>query len=248
MHVDIGRFAPVLSVFGPVVMEVMEKSKDQRPKAKDQSVAAILLAAGRSERMGAFKPLLPFGQTTVIEACINYLTAGGVETIVVVVGHNEQQIRQHLKDASVLFALNPDPASEMGESIRCGVQMLPPSASATLIALVDHPAVPPEVVKTLIDEWESNSELIIPTWKGRGGHPVLVDLRWRHELETLDGAAGLKSFFRSHADAVRRVPVGSEYIARDIDTWDDYARLYSDVFGQRPPIENESNESPVRTI
>jgi len=191
---------------------------------------------------------LPFGRTTVIEACINYLTAGGVETIVVVVGHNAQQIRQHLKDASVLFALNPDPASEMGESIRCGVQMLPPSASAMLIALVDHPAVPPEVVKTLIDEWESNSELIIPTWEGRGGHPVLVDLRWRHELETLDGAAGLKSFFRSHADAVRRVPVGSEYIARDIDTWDDYARLYSDVFGQRPPIENESNESPVRTI
>ena len=99
MHVDIGRFAPVLSVFGPVVMEVMEKSKDLRPKAKDQSVAAILLAAGRSERMGAFKPLLPFGRTTVIEACINYLNAGGAETIVVVMGHNAQQIRQHLKNA-----------------------------------------------------------------------------------------------------------------------------------------------------
>jgi len=198
--------------------------------------------------MGAFKPLLPFGRTTVIEACINYLTAGGAETIVVVVGHNAHEIRQHLKNASVLFALNPDPSSEMGESIRCGVQALPASASATLVAPVDYPAVPPDVVKTLIDEWKSNAELVTPTWQGRGGHPVLVDLRWRHELETLDAAAGLKSFFQRHADAVRRVPVGSEYVARDIDTWDDYARLYSDVFGQTPPTENESNESPVRTI
>jgi len=218
-----------------------EQATDLRPKTTDQSVAAILLAAGRSERMGAFKPLLPFGQTTVIEACINYLNAGGAETIVVVVGHNAQQIRQHLKNASLLFALNPDPSSEMGESIRCGVQMLPANASATLVALVDHPAIPPEVVKTLIDEWSGNAELIIPTWQGRGGHPVLVDLHWRHELETLDGVAGLKSFFQSHGEAVRRVPVRSEYIARDIDTWDDYVRLYSDVFGQAPPVENESN-------
>ena len=229
-------------------MDSTQQSKDQSPKTKNQSVAAILLAAGRSERMGAFKPLLPFGRTTVIEACINYLNAGGAETIVVVVGHNAQQVRQHLKNASVLFALNPDPSSEMGESIRCGVQMVPASASATLIALVDHPAIPPDVVKTLIDEWRRNAQLIIPTWHGRGGHPVLVDLRWRHELETLNPAAGLKPFFQSHADAVRRVPVGSEYVARDIDTWDDYARLYSDVFGQAPPVENESNESPFRTI
>jgi molybdenum cofactor cytidylyltransferase len=218
-------------------MDDSQQSKDQRPKAKDQSVAAILLAAGLSRRMGAFKPLLPFGRTTVIEACINYLTAGGAETIVVVVGHNAEQIRQHLKNTSILFALNPDPSSDMAESIRCGVQMLPASASATLVALVDHPAIPPEVVKVLIDEWRSNAKLIIPTWQGRGGHPVLVDLRWRHELETLDVAAGLKSFFQCHADAVRRVPVGSEYIARDIDTWDDYVRLYSDVFGQAPPVE-----------
>jgi molybdenum cofactor cytidylyltransferase len=225
-----------------------EQSKDQSPNTKNQSVAAILLAAGLSRRMGAFKPLLPFGQTTVIEACINYLKAGEAEPIVVVLGHNAEQVRQHLKNASVLFALNPDPSSEMGESIRCGVQMLPASASATLVALVDHPAIPPDVVKTLIGEWKTNPQSIIPTWEGRGGHPVLVDLCWRHELETLDTTAGLKSFFQSHAEAVRRVPVGSEFIARDIDTWDDYTRLYSDVFGQTPPIGNQSNESAVRTI
>jgi molybdenum cofactor cytidylyltransferase len=224
------------------------KTKDLRPKAKDQSVAAILLAAGRSERMGAFKPLLPFGEKSVIEACIQYLKAGGAQHIVVVVGHNADKIRQHIIDPSVVFAVNSDPTSEMSESIRCGVETLPASAAAALIALVDHPAVPPDVVKTLVEEWRRGAELIIPTWQGRGGHPVLVDLRWRHELETLDRTSSLKSLFQKEAHRVRRVPVPSGYIARDMDTWDDYARLYSDVFGQAPPVEQESNESPFRTI
>src|SRR5262245_28069217 len=124
-------------------MEVMEKSKDQTPAVK---VAAILLAAGRSERMGAFKPLLPFGSTSVIQACIKYLKAGGIETIVVVLGHNADKLRQHVNDPSVVFAVNSDPDSEMSESIKCGVAMLPADVEATLIALVDHPAVPPDVV------------------------------------------------------------------------------------------------------
>lgn len=216
----------------------ISKAKVQSPKSKVNTVAAILLAAGRSERMGAFKPLLPFGQTSVIEACIHYLKAGGAETIVVVLGHDADKIRQRVDDASVLFAFNSDPASEMSESIRCGVETLPASAGSTLIALVDHPAVPPDVVKTLVEEWRQGAQLIIPTWQGRGGHPVLIDLRWRRELETLDQTSGLKSLFQKEAARVRRVPVGSEYIARDMDTWDDYTRLYSEVFGQAPPVGN----------
>ena len=226
----------------------MSSSCEFVDRSETQSVAAILLAAGRSERMGAFKPLLPFGKQTVIEACIDYLRAAGVETIVVVLGHNSDQVRARLKDAAVLFALNGDPSSEMGESIRCGVELLPSNTQSALIALVDHPAVPSEVVRTLIDEWRRGAQLIIPTWHERGGHPVLVDLRWRDELEHLDPRGGLKSLFQNLSHAVRRIPVGSPYVARDMDTWDDYTRLYLDVFGQAPPVKRESNESPFRAI
>src|SRR3979409_2139498 len=97
-------------------------------------VAAILLAAGRSERMGAFKPLLPFGEKTVIEACIKYLREGGIEPIVVVVGHRSKEIRDQLKMSSLSFAVNPDPSSEMSASIACGVVELPETTPATLIA------------------------------------------------------------------------------------------------------------------
>ena len=99
----------------------MPKTKDQKPKTSD--VVAILLAAGRSRRMGAFKPLLPFGKTTVIHSCINNLRAGGVEDIVVVAGHRAAELKASLNDIeSIHFVVNPDPESEMSASIACGVQ------------------------------------------------------------------------------------------------------------------------------
>src|SRR6266446_4177419 len=121
------------------------------------SVAAILLAAGQSKRMGAFKPLLPFGEKTVIECCIDYLRRGGVETIVVVLGHRAEAIREKLKDLRVRFALNPDPDSEMSASIACGVRELPADCQATLIAPSDYPAIPSDVVAALINSWRTRA-------------------------------------------------------------------------------------------
>src|ERR1700720_4241876 len=87
-------------------------------------VAAILLAAGRSQRMGAFKPLLPFGDRTVIECCVETLRAAEVENVVVVVGHRAEEIRAQLKPLEVSFAMNEDPDSEMSVSIARGLDAL----------------------------------------------------------------------------------------------------------------------------
>ena len=199
----------------------------------DKSCTAILLAAGRSSRMGAFKPLLPFGNKTVIECCIDYLRDGGVDEIVVVVGHRADEIRE--KISNVTFAINPDPHSAMGASIAVGATALPETAQATLIALVDHPAIPATVVSTLLDSWKSGARLVIPTWNGRGGHPVLVDLSLRAELTNLSETGGLRALFDAHASEVKRVPVDSPFIARDMDTWDDYTSLHLEVTGRPAP-------------
>ena len=210
------------------------KTKDQRPKSED--VAAILLAAGRSRRMGAFKPLLPFGQTTVIQSCVGNLREAGIENIVIVVGHQAQVLMETLNDRDLSFAFNPDPESEMGASIAWGIRELSIETKATLISLTDQPAVPPEVIRTIAEQWNSGAKLVIPEFQGRGGHPVLVDLRFREELLNLDPNLGLKSFFDAHRDEVRRVPVNSPYIARDMDTWDDYRALHKEVFGTLPNV------------
>jgi molybdenum cofactor cytidylyltransferase len=185
--------------------------------------------------MGAFKPLLPFGKQTVIESCIDYLRRGGVETIVVVVGHRAEELRARINQLGVVCVVNPDPDSEMNVSIALGVSQLPLFADATLIALADHPAVPPAVVSRLISEWQNGASLVIPTWQNRGGHPVLIDLRYRTEMQNLDPTRGLRALFDAHQNEVKRVPVDSPFVARDMDTWDDYRALYQEVFGEPPP-------------
>ena len=211
-------------------------AKSENPIPKTNEVAAIVLAAGRSQRMGAFKPLLPFGAKTVIESCIEYLRAGGIETVIVVVGQGSgpEELKQHLKDSRVIFAINPDPASEMSVSIACGLRAIPEAAKVVVITPADQPAVPAGVVQMLINEWKNGARLVMPTNKGRGGHPVLVDLDFLDELLSLNDSRGLKGFFDAHQNQVSRVAVDSNYIARDMDTWDDYRALHQEVFGVSP--------------
>ncbi len=210
----------------------MVESENPAPK-----ITAIVLAAGRSERMGAFKPLLPFGNSTVIEACIANLRSGGVETIVVVVSPDQRgaKLQHHLANSAVTLAINPAPLSEMSDSICVGIRQLPDQAEAVLITPADHPAVPSNVVAALIAQWLQGAKLVVPTWKNRGGHPVLVDLGFRSELVNLDQHRGLRKFFEIHSKSVCRIAVKSKYIARDMDTWDDYRVLHEEVFGVLPP-------------
>lgn len=199
-----------------------------------KDVAAIVLAAGRSQRMGQFKPLLPFGDRTVVDHCIDNLRRGGAESIVVVVGHRASDLKHHLKDAPVTFAPNSDPDSEMSVSIAIGVRQIPLDAKAILITPVDYPAVPPNVVTTLIEAWGKGAGLVVPTCEERGGHPVLIDSKYRDELLKLDGQRGLRGLFELHPEDVSRLSVDSSYVARDIDTWDDYLALHKDAFGVLP--------------
>ena len=202
-------------------------------------ISAVLLAAGRSRRMNAFKPLLPFGERSVVEVCIDNLLKGGVEETVVVVGHRADEMRDRLAHLQVRFAVNTDAESEMGVSIARGVEQVSHYAEAVLLALVDQPAVPPEVIKFLIEErGRTGARLVLPEYEGRGGHPVLIDLSLREELLNLDQERGLRGLFAAHRDEVLRVPVSTPYVARDMDTWDDYRALFLEIFGTEPIKES----------
>src|SRR5215207_47128 len=193
--------------------------------AADENIAAVLLAAGRSRRMGAFKPLLPFGGVSVAEACATALRAGGAGEVVVVVGHRGAEVRAALAHLEGLrFAFNEVAGSEMGVSVARGVEAVSAGAGAVLIALVDQPAVPPSEIKSLIEaRRRTGARLVLPEWEGRGGHPVLVDLALREELLRLVPVKGLRALFDAHRAEALRVPAGSPYVARDMDTREEYA-------------------------
>ena len=187
--------------------------------------------------MGAFKPLLPFGERSVAEACVENLLAGGAGEVVVVVGHRGDEVRRKLSRLPVRFAVNEDASSEMGASIARGVEQLSPEAEAIFIALVDQPAVPPEIIGLLnAAAVRTGSRLVVPEYQGRGGHPVWIDLSFREELLNLDPERGLRALFDTHREEVLRVPVASPYVARDMDRWDDYVALHREVFGTEPPV------------
>lgn len=211
--------------------------------ANDESaagkVAGLILAAGRSSRMGAFKPLLPFGKSTVVETAIANMRAASVSSIVIVLSNDErgERLKAHLASAAVQIAVNEEPNSEMAASIACGVDAIDSAAKAVLINPVDHAAVPPGVIESLVDEWRRGARLVKPVFEGSGGHPVLVDLSFRKELLNVDPGQGLKALFNAHNHEVKRLTVASNLIARDMDTWDDYRALHQELFGQDPILK-----------
>ena len=204
--------------------------------AADENIAAVLLAAGLSRRMGAFKPLLPFGGVTVAEACVSALRAAGVGELVVVVGHRGEEVRaalSHLEGLS--FAVNEVEGSEMGASVARGVGALSDGTQAVLVAPVDQPAVPPGEISGLVEaRRRTGARLVVPEWEGRGGHPLLVDLSLREELLGVVRERGLRALFEAHREEVLRLPAASPYVARDMDTWEDYVALHTEVFGSAP--------------
>lgn len=217
----------------------MSKTQDQSPK----TVTAIILAAGRSRRMGAFKPLLKFGESTVIDRSLQNFRDAGVDDFVVVSGHREDELKKHLP-SSVVIVNNPDPDGEMSSSIVLGVQAVPSQSQAVLITPVDLPAVPPDVVTHLLTRWKAGAKLVVPEHDARGGHPVLIDLAFRQELLNLNHQLnGLRGFFGRHEAGVVRLPVNSPYIARDMDTWDDYVALHQEVFGTAPAEQKPADNA-----
>jgi molybdenum cofactor cytidylyltransferase len=204
--------------------------------AANETIAAVLLAAGQSRRMGAFKALLPFGGRSVVETCVANLREAGVCEVVVVVGHRGDEVRAVLAGVTdVRFAVNDDAGSEMGVSIARGVEAVSDDRKALLVALVDQPAVPPSAIESLIEaRARTCARLILPEWRGRGGHPVLIDLSLREELLSVVPASGLRAIFDAHSAEVLRLPVTSPFVARDMDTWDDYVALHTEVFGVPP--------------
>jgi molybdenum cofactor cytidylyltransferase len=129
----------------------------------------------------------------------------------------------------------------MGASVALGVGGVSGSAQAVFVMPADHPAVAPTVVETLVEAHAcEGARIVVPVWRGRGGHPVLVSLELREELLTLDARGGLRALLAARAAEVRRVVVDCPFVARDVDTWDDYAALHWEVFGVAPPVGRPS--------
>jgi molybdenum cofactor cytidylyltransferase len=194
--------------------------------SRKEAVYGLVLAAGRSTRMGQ-KPklLLPYGSSCVLGCVLDAVLAAPLERTFVVLGAWREAIEPFVLTYPVSVVVNPDFDRGMLSSVQAGFRALPPGEGAVFVLPGDHPGVTPAVFARLLEaRAESGAGLVVPQFGGRGGHPLLVDLRFRAEIAGLDPAVGLRGLLAGHPGSVRRVPLEEAGIVLDLDTPDDYRK------------------------
>lgn len=194
-------------------------------------VSAVVLAAGRSSRMGEPKQLLRLGGRLMLEQMLENVRRSGVEEVVLVLGFAAETIRreipQMLLDA-VRIVMNENYESGMASSLRAGLEAVSATMNAALIVLADQPFVRPETMRRIFDvHHNSGAKIVIPLYNGKRGNPVLLDRSIFSEAMGLSGDVGCRAIFENHSDAMACVEVDDPAILADIDTREDYDRLRS---------------------
>jgi molybdenum cofactor cytidylyltransferase len=202
---------------------------------KDNSrVGAIILAAGKSTRMGEPKQLLRLGQSTVLGQTIENIRGAGVDEIVLVLGSSAETIRQQFPASTfegLRVVVNQAYGQGMASSLREGLSALDPQIDAALIVLADQPFIRPETFGQIVDHYRrSDAQIVIPTYKGFRGNPVLLDRSVFPEITELGGDIGCRAIFGSHLEGIVKAEVEDVGILLDIDNKADYERLQR--FGQ----------------
>lgn len=187
---------------------------------------AIVLAAGYSSRMGEFKPLLPLGETTVLERIITLFQDAGVSDIRVVVGYRSADLLPLLRKMEVSCIVNEDFEAGMFSSVVAGVKGLQKSVDLFFILPVDIPLIRPWTIRLLFQAYQQKKGKIIhPCFQGKQGHPPLISASLKDRITDWNGHDGLRgALAQFQADAIR-IEVPDENILFDINTQDDYQQL-----------------------
>ena len=188
-------------------------------------IAAVVLAAGRSTRMGpSNKMLADIAGQPMVRRVVEAALASKAAPVLVVTGHMAAEVIAALAGLDVTFAANADYATGLASSLKAGIRALPPSCDGVLILLGDMPQVAPEHLDALVAAFAPET-IVVPVHAGRQGNPVLWPAGFFPELLGLDGDAGAKRLIAVHAARVREVDLGTDAIFADIDTPEALAAL-----------------------
>jgi CTP:molybdopterin cytidylyltransferase MocA len=184
-------------------------------------IAAVILSAGESSRMGRPKALLPIDGQTFIEKIVDALRQAGLENIVVIIGHNAEAMRQKIAHLPVTILVNPDYKDGQLSSLQVAVRHLATDKNchAILVHLVDHPYIDAELVNLLIRRFEdSGKPIAVPSFHGKRGHPVMFARSLFDELLNAPIDQGAKAVVNAHRNETLEIDTEDEGITLDIDT------------------------------
>ena len=222
-------------------------------------IAAVVLAAGASTRMGTAKQLLQIDGRPLVQHVLDNVQRSGVGEIILVLGHSAAAIQRELKLEGAKVVLNENFLQGMGTSLKSGLAAVDSKVQAALIILADQPFVRPETLDQLIAAHErTRAQIVIPTYRGFRGNPVLLDRSVFPEVMGLSGDIGCRAIFGEHQDGIVKLEVGDVGILLDIDQKKDYESLRNSKnrrereknLLQSPDVETrttaESGEAPLQ--
>jgi molybdenum cofactor cytidylyltransferase len=184
---------------------------------------AIILAAGESKRMGSPKMLLPFHGRTMIETVISNVSESNVCNIVVVLGAVREPILKLIDKYNVKYCFNDNYQNGMLSSVICGFRNLASDYKAVLVFQGDQPLITANTINRVTGEYLSSRKgIVIPVYRSRRGHPILIDRKYHEEIGKLSPDKGLRSLASMFSDDVQEVDTVEPGILRDFDTYKEY--------------------------
>jgi molybdenum cofactor cytidylyltransferase len=208
---------------GGLLMEIVTRPQPRASLTTDgnRNVAAVILAAGRSTRMGGPNKLLAeLGGKPLVRIVTEQALASKAQGVIVVTGHQAEQVEKALQGLKVKFVRNPDFAAGLASSVKAGVAAVPANADGAVICLGDMPLIDAHLIDRLVEAFgpDRGSLIAVPVSDNRRGNPVLWSRRFFNELMTLDGDIGARHLIAKHSEAVAEVPVEGHGAFLDIDT------------------------------
>lgn len=206
-----------------------------------QEVCAIVLAAGESRRMGSPKMLLPYNGRTVLGQVIENVLASGIRNPLVISGAERDEIKKVIIRYPVRHYFNDKYRSGMLSSVHCGFSSLPDDCRAVLIMPGDQPMIGQREIVRVIKAWKKSGRgIVMPSFNGKRGHPLLVDMKYRAEVLSLPEEEGLRALAERHPDDVLEAETDDPCVLRDIDTKEDY-------LNELNIIKRDGRDNPVQT-
>ena len=190
---------------------------------KHDKMAALILAAGYSSRMGKFKPLLPLGPISVIERCVQLFLETGTDDVRVVVGHRFRDLVPLIEKLGVRWTVNEHFQHGMLSAVKAGIHALENATKAFFLLPVDIPLVRHDTVIELLSAYDrQDADVFYPCFRGKRGHPPLINAALRAGILSWNKEGGLRSFLQQHQSRAVNVEVADENILLDMDTLEQY--------------------------
>jgi molybdenum cofactor cytidylyltransferase len=218
---------------GGLLMEIVTRPQPRAVAEKPgRSLAALVLAAGRSTRMGGPNKLLAeIGGRPLVRIAAEQALASQARPVIVVTGHQRERVEAALAGLDVTFVHNPDYAEGMSTSVKVGIAAVPPDADGAIVCLGDMPQVDAKLIDRLLAAFdpEKGALVVVPTIDGKRGNPVVWSRRFFPELAALGGDVGARHLIASYPEAVAEVPVAGRAALVDVDTPDALNELKAEI-------------------